>query len=222
MNAIRQKLNSRRGASILIALLLFLVCAFVGSAVLAAAYQNISRAPAARREEQDYLAVASAAQLLKDEITGQKVELLDITTTYLDTEGNEYHTTNSKRLAQAYRGIFIILSQDALSSFKGAPSHSDRSITLDLPSRPELSQVQGTIRMGGDVSGYALTVELSNPDGSNEMELSFPVSIGTIDSHSDGGSVEDGTAYREHVNKTTVTWGRASVRLTSIPKEEST
>lgn len=221
MNAICRKLNSRRGASILIALLLFLVCAFVGGAVLAAAYQNASRAPAARQEEQDYLAVSSAVQLLKDEITGQKIELLDITTTHTDADGNET-SSRSRELAQSYTGILDHLGREALSIFKGSTPNSGYRLTFDLSGHPELSNVQGTLRMGGDDSGYALTILLSNTGGENELELSFPASISSKHTENSWGSDSDSSRTDEVKDTTTVTWTRATVRLTSIPKEAGT
>ena len=68
-NRIFGKLHSRRGASFLLALLFFLICALVASAVLMAAASNAGRIRSARTEHQLYLTVSSAARLLCDELT---------------------------------------------------------------------------------------------------------------------------------------------------------
>lgn len=68
MTRIRAKLNSKRGVSIVLALLLLLVCAFAGTAAITAASSNIVRYEESREYQQEYLAVSSAAKLLIDQI----------------------------------------------------------------------------------------------------------------------------------------------------------
>ena len=67
---IRRKLNSQSGASIVIALLFFLLCLTVGAVVLTAATANVGRVARIQNEQQAYFAVRSAAELLRDEIKG--------------------------------------------------------------------------------------------------------------------------------------------------------
>lgn len=62
------KVKSQKGASMAIALLYFLICAMVGSVVLAAASANVSHVKAEKRNEANYLAVMSAAELLKAQL----------------------------------------------------------------------------------------------------------------------------------------------------------
>lgn len=69
MRKIREKLKSQSGASILIALLFFLVCAMVGASVLMAAASNAGKSRSNREEEQKYLTLSSAMQLVCDELT---------------------------------------------------------------------------------------------------------------------------------------------------------
>ncbi len=66
-NAAGKKLRSQTGASLLIALLYFLTAATVGAAALTAAATNAGRLARNRREQQDYLAVASAARLIEED-----------------------------------------------------------------------------------------------------------------------------------------------------------
>ena len=68
MQAIRNKIRSRRGASLTFALLLFLVCAVVGSLVLAAGFAAGGRLAGLAESEQRYYAVNSAAELIVDQL----------------------------------------------------------------------------------------------------------------------------------------------------------
>lgn len=68
MKRLRKKLHSERGASILLALLMLLVCMMVGASVLAAAASNAGKARSNRTEQQRYLNLTSAIQLVADEI----------------------------------------------------------------------------------------------------------------------------------------------------------
>ena len=70
MERVREKLHSRTGASLLIALLFFLVAMTVGAVVLTAASANAGRVQKSRQEQQNYLAVASAAELVKEDFVG--------------------------------------------------------------------------------------------------------------------------------------------------------
>lgn len=72
MNRLREKLHNERGASILLALLIFLACMMVASSVLAAASSNAGKVRSNRVEQQKYLALSSAIRLVADEI--QKAE----------------------------------------------------------------------------------------------------------------------------------------------------
>ena len=68
MERLGKKLRSERGASLLLALLMLLVCMMVGSSVLAAAASNAGKARSNRTEQQRYLNLTSAIQLVADEI----------------------------------------------------------------------------------------------------------------------------------------------------------
>ncbi len=70
MKKLSAKLNNRRGASILMALLLFLICALAGAAALTAAGSNIGRYSYLEEDQQQYLAVSSAAKLFREQLDG--------------------------------------------------------------------------------------------------------------------------------------------------------
>jgi len=66
--AVKQKLRSRRGATLMAALLFFLVAAVCGSIILAAATATASRVKNQAKDAQAYYAVTSAAQLIRDDL----------------------------------------------------------------------------------------------------------------------------------------------------------
>lgn len=73
MNKLNIKLQSKRGASIMLALLLFLVCILAGVAALTAASANMGRHSYMRETQQKYLAVSSAAKLIREQLNGMEL-----------------------------------------------------------------------------------------------------------------------------------------------------
>ncbi len=70
---IKNKLRSRSGASLMFALLLFLVCAVISSVVLAAGTAASGRMSETAANDQRYFSVTSAAELLRDLFDGVTV-----------------------------------------------------------------------------------------------------------------------------------------------------
>ena len=67
MQAIRRKLNSQRGASMLMALLLMLVGIMVSAVIISAATSAAVNKRSEKEQQQAYLAVSSAAELVRDD-----------------------------------------------------------------------------------------------------------------------------------------------------------
>lgn len=74
MEALKRKLNSRRGASILLALLFLLVCMMAGASVVMAAASNAGKIRSNKDEQQKYLILTSALTLLCDELQSVEYE----------------------------------------------------------------------------------------------------------------------------------------------------
>ena len=66
--SIRKKLNSTQGASMIIALIFFLLTIGVGGMLLTAATTNAGRLSHLAEEQQAYLTTSSAARLLRDQL----------------------------------------------------------------------------------------------------------------------------------------------------------
>lgn len=100
MERVREKLHSRTGASLLIALLFFLVAMTVGAVVLTAASANAGRIQKNRQEQQNYLAVASAAELVKEDIAGDPCLTFIGSYRRIDTEIVTYHESKDEETGE--------------------------------------------------------------------------------------------------------------------------
>lgn len=84
MKKLKNRLVSRRGASLLFAMLVFLLCALAGTAALTAASANSGKYAHMREDQRKYLAVSSAVELMKDQLTNSRfiatLETTEVTT----------------------------------------------------------------------------------------------------------------------------------------------
>lgn len=87
MKRLRKKLQSESGASLLMALLLLLVCMMVAASILGAAASNAGKYRSNRVEQQKYLTLSSAINLIADEL--QKAEYRGKYTEYTWTVENK-------------------------------------------------------------------------------------------------------------------------------------
>lgn len=86
MKRARLKLQSSSGASMIIALLFLLLCLTVGAIMLSAASSSAGRMRTARTNQQNYLTVSSASDILRDKISGLK--FTGIEKSVYDSKGN--------------------------------------------------------------------------------------------------------------------------------------
>ena len=87
-----KKLKNNSGATILMALLLILLAMAVGAAILTAAVSAAHHMKSDREDQQNYLTVSSAAELIRDSIAGDKYERT-MTETHTANTDEEGHTT---------------------------------------------------------------------------------------------------------------------------------
>lgn len=97
MKAVRQKLKSQQGASILLALLFFLICILVAVSLLMAAVSNAGKIRSNREEHQKHLAVSSALELVCDDF---------LTVTYTVKYEFAKESPEGGRIQNNYMGFF--------------------------------------------------------------------------------------------------------------------
>jgi hypothetical protein len=184
---LQAKLRSGRGASITFALLLFLVCAVIGSVVLAAGTAASGRVSQLAEADRRYYAVTSAAQLFREELDGQSfiVERTKTTTTKysmvgLDENGEDASETGKPAVSQVE---VLMPSDDPVYGFRlldpsGDPpeditADADKSLLAETAlelvfgaSAPTSSEVAGAWERAFGVDPWTreLTVYLGDTD----------------------------------------------------------
>lgn len=129
MKRLRKKLHSERGASILLALLFFLVCMMVGASVLAAAASNAGKIRSNQTEQQKYLTLSSAIRLICDEL-----EQAEYTGKYKSYEW----TVSEKKDAD---GNVISPAKDYFYCQQQTGSYICGNLTQEIPLGPELDAI---------------------------------------------------------------------------------
>lgn len=89
MEKIRKKLKSSSGATALFALAGFLLAAVVSFAIVTAAFNNANRVKGQQEEQRAYLAVTSAASLLRDRLANKTVTITQMLNLDKTTEVDE-------------------------------------------------------------------------------------------------------------------------------------
>ena len=197
--SLKNKLNQERGASLTYALLLFMVCAVVGSVVLTAATAAAGRASENYAYDQRYYSVTSAAELFSDKLGGESVTF-DIvkksyydqtTTTVCDAEGKRvgdpatskgdpYDVSYTlERNGQPLPTSSSNLLEQAMLAFIGGRDAATlfSAASLDLTDEQTLAPLTLSISAAGtgapDVSKLNVTVKRTlKADGSLELVFS--------------------------------------------------
>lgn len=179
MERLGKKLRSESGASILLGLLIFLVCVMVGSSVFAAAASNAGKAKSNRVEQQKYLTLSSAIQLVADEIqqadyTGRyKRWLWDVTTTTVDKTDPLNPVTTEEKKSYFYCEQ---ISCEAYPAESLPKTYSCGDLTAQLSLEKELD---GIFRQQfTDKDGYQGLADSFVEDTSAERELTVTLPEG--------------------------------------------
>lgn len=163
MGLLSRKLHSQRGASFLIAMLFFLVCAFVGAVILSSATTNVQKVRERWEDQQAYYAVSSAARLLRDVAETDKCEGWEDKWEYgcsyshsnsgahRCTETNFYEKSKKDFLTAAAWAIYRSQTQYCLP--EGSTSYST-TFTVDVGE--DLPKVLGTLTMDENYNAVAV------------------------------------------------------------------
>lgn len=234
---ILKKLNSRRGASMIAALLFFLICSFVGGIVLSNASVNVGRTHGERRSRQAFLAVSSAAALVQKDLEGLRFtgayKVVEETVTTVTGAGNNSSTSVAVTTSgpqpdpdktrfdfgggKLLENAGLDLSDIYYFNLDGAnPLHiilqdtDTQSCELSFsPQDADLSilTVEGELIIGTD---YSLTVTLSDENGDRTLTMSYSPTVSmpvVTSSVSVSSSGNTATETVTTVYTTEVTWG---------------
>ena len=100
-----KKLKNEQGVTILMALLLVLTAAVVSAVILSAALSAARRVNGDRTAQQNYLAVSSAAELVRDSIDQMRYTEITTTTYELDEKSGNYLQTGSSSTEKLPTGL---------------------------------------------------------------------------------------------------------------------
>lgn len=142
MNAIKNKIRSRAGASITFALMIFLVCAVVSSIVIVAASAASGRLSTVKEMDQRYYAATSAAEALRDAFDGKSVTV-------------EYTTSDSGITVSSVVPNTGFLSKASKSVVDGSAPGLSTTGTRDV------SGITYTWSVNGMLSGGLLTFDIA-------------------------------------------------------------
>lgn len=182
--AIIRKLKSERGATLSMALLLFMVCAVVGGVILAAATASGGRLSQLAEMDQRYYSVTSAAKLLGEELSGKTVtiERTETTTTIYTTRNVEgkIEITQSKNGPVYSAKVDPEDAEAAWKYLKGLAEH----LMFGDDSARNTGAIMGYSFSNGNVKYDDIDMTLSISDTSLK-DISLKVK-GKVDMESDG------------------------------------
>ena len=204
-----KKLRQDRGATILMAILLVLVAAIIAAVILSAALSAYHTLRRDRENQQNYLAVSSAAELLRDAILGDEYTRTVITQTVTDPETQISSTHLFSDTAVPPEGLF------APWLTRGIENDGTRgTVTVTVPPAGEeesaLPAVQARFTMDGTDDGCGLRIFLSLAEGGeDDCRMTLIIrgdyqKVGPIDS-------TGGPNVVYHTTTTTVQWTGARI-----------
>lgn len=201
---VKRKLSSQRGASLLMALLYFLVAAMVGAVVLTAAVTNAGRVTRNKADQQTYLAVSSAVLLAQE-------DLKNATFTAVKTETkkvNQYGVGEGEptSITIELTGTKICTKDFVENVYNNTQLEPE---SLEFNSNGRLPTAEGGMSIDNK---YNITIELhvktDNPKAYSTT-VTFPASVNThVTTSSENG--ENGTKIFTTTTTTTVTWGTST------------
>lgn len=174
MTAFGRKLRSRRGASLLLALLFLLICSMVSASILMAAASNAGKHRSNLEEHQTYLALSSAVSLLCDELSAAEYrgQYQYWTTEEIVGYGeDENPITVTRYHLQQLEGIYTgALKENLLSDF-------DAMFAEAVASRISGTGIINEGVRSGTVLPHTLTLTPDTGTGLDEREVAVQLTV---------------------------------------------
>lgn len=213
MKRLAQKLNCRRGASMLMALLLFLIAAMVSAAIITAAVSARSRVASDRAQQQTYLTVSSAAELLRSSIEGGSGDFRTHKVTLYRDESKQYFVRVVTDEETDATGDFAFLMNRAIRQLLQTPALVyQRSFTIRARQADTYEDVSCELAMScraesEDITAYTLTVWLTG--GTDEHPCRMRLTMNGTQTYSSHMS-SSGWYYQEIVTSS-FSWSGAAL-----------
>lgn len=207
-----KKLKNEQGVTILMALLLVLTAAVVSAVILSAALSAARRVNGDRTAQQNYLAVSSAAELVRDSIRTQKYEkyVKTVTTVVKDTATGEERTEVKVETDEhCPTGLMGAWLTDGAQNDGCADTITIKLQDETLPSVKAKFSMTGR-REGNQGYDIRIAFSLADAGDANDCRMTLRLS-GSVSESTD---VYANTAGWSRIDKLTITWGN----LTKITK----
>ena len=122
-----EKLKSRSGASVVLALFLVIVCSFAGTAALTSARANVGRGDGKRDTQRQYLSVSSAARLIIDDLVknGDEVKISVDSSTDTATLTGDFPSDSDN-------SIYALMKKEIADSAKYALKNESHTENIDF------------------------------------------------------------------------------------------
>ena len=213
---LKRKLRSESGATLLMALLFFLLCALASSVVLAAGSTASGRIAGLEQDQQAFYTVTSAAQVLQEEINeGGAFTATVVTTTDMGTG-----ISSSTLPAYQYSGLSLIL-EAAADVYDNKTIHTD-ILTLKQGTVPEGTFDFGTVKASFTMDkDYNISIALSLNDAelSNKYQCVVTAKGNShITSVTETRNDSEGNDYTVLITTTDITWSDALIKK-NVPSE---
>ena len=220
MNAMKNKIQSQKGASITFALLIFLVCSVVSIVVVVAGSAAAGRMSERAETDQRYYAVTSAVELLCDDFKDMKVTMVapagEVTETsvdvteILDKDGNNKDAANCALLAD--------VSKRLVSKISKPDTEKSDTLTLAVTTPPTGYALDCTIKEVVSRDGRVI-FEVSN----KKDEEAEKQSIYTLQAIFDANITQSTSQYKKDDGNiedritTTLNWSVNSIKKGTMP-----
>lgn len=201
MNSIKRKMKSTGGASIIIALLFFLICSAVGVSVLVAAKANASRIVSQRESERSYLAVRSAAMLMREKLEKTQEKPFAECEEKYDTGKLTWEQLTSDNQNPSFwkeieNALFALMKEDedakTCTFTIQAENMPDVTAKVTIQKKGDSYTLRGVFSCGEEPDPYVQSMLLVE-SGEARMTLNEPI----IETHTNS----DGTTYTETIGE---------------------
>ena len=170
-----RKIKSDKGVSILFALFAFLVCATVGSVVLAAGSSSAGRISQIADVDQRYYSAMSAAKLIRDSIDGQVIVFTRTKEEWVRTTTTPQGSTSALD-GEVSSSYSTEIKQGNKSVSSGSSIPVDAAIALVLGNTPALSNENSWVATGNTAAFTCPPVTLK-VEGVGELTAGVTVSL---------------------------------------------
>ena len=228
MQATLKKIQSNSGASLVMALLLILVGVMVSAVIIAAAVSSVQAQNQSRDEQQLYLEVSSAAELVRDELEGGSCDCTSTKTqvykkSYYSSKWGDPTTTTEKKYGTGE--LFGSVIKEALEyaeTYSGSTFSETYSINAGDYNKVT-AEVLLNKKTENDGEKYNLTITFASEKDEHKCRMILTVD-GVIQSTTPTESTEsylDWDSYSYYTKKTVVTtttidWQNATLQRKEV------